>query len=403
MANEQAGMKTGLLFMIDTLEGGGAQKILLYLLEHLDRTKFAVSLLVLEKKENSPFVLPEDVNVTYAFGQGGKRSAGLWSLYRGFRTRLSLRLFRKYPSCFSCLVGIPERYDIGISFCEGLNTPLLWTKKKQFQTRVSWIHTDLQRHWPQEKRVRFLQHMAVLDGLFFVSNDSKRAFQACLPDPHSLDSKLKVVYNPIDSTAIRKQAEPAINPTKRAPLQVLAIGRLSEEKRFDRLLNVHRRLLEAGLVHELLLLGEGDQRPQLEEQIRSLQIASSCELLGFRNPYPYLSQTDVLALTSDYEGMPLVICEAMVLCKPIVATRITGTGELLEDGKYGLLVECSEEALYQGLKKMLEDASLRDYYRQVLAENQDRFVFSSDLKVIEEQLLELTKEGSVAAPSNNSH
>jgi glycosyltransferase involved in cell wall biosynthesis len=86
-------------------------------------------------------------------------------------------------------------------------------------------------------------------------------------------------------------------------------------------------------------------------------------LKGFqKNPYPYIKFSDIFISTSYSEGYPLVVCEAINLGKPIVATKVSGTTEILENGRCGLLVEQDEESIYQGLKQMIRNHTLRENY-----------------------------------------
>jgi len=160
-------------------------------------------------------------------------------------------------------------------------------------------------------------------------------------------------------------------------------------KRFDKLLNVHKRLIDKGIEHEVWILGEGGDRKALEAQIDRLGIGKTCFLPGFVNPYPYLCAADVFVMTSDYEGLPVVICEAMVMAKPIVATAVTGPSELLENGKYGVLTENAEAAIETALQTMLEQPKLRESYSRKLRENRENFIFPTNVKDIEERLMAL--------------
>ena len=88
-------------------------------------------------------------------------------------------------------------------------------------------------------------------------------------------------------------------------------------------------------------------------------------LLGFqKNPYPYLKASDIFVSVSFLEGLPLVVCEALCLGKPILATNVSGTAELLDYSKYGMLVDSDDDSIYNGLKEMIGNESLRTSYAQ---------------------------------------
>lgn len=373
--------------MIDNLGGGGAERVLIYILRQLDRSLFEVELFLVIKGGVHFQSIPSDIPYTSIFKDSDTIGFDpLRLLYRLYR-RSMLELFKLFPFVLSFMSGIDKKYDIGISFCEGHNTPLLRLKSDHFQKKISWIHIDLRTHTCVLSKEQLRRAIQVADKLFFVSEDARRGFFFLYPE-FDTKSRTEVIYNPIDISAIRKAASSHLLQ-KHEGITLIAIGRLTRQKRFDKLLNVHRRLLDKGLLHRVCILGEGELRGALETQIRQLGIEETCSLPGFLDPYPYLDNADVFVSTSDYEGLPVVVCEAMALAKPILCTDITGPRELLENGRMGMLIDNNEQAIEEGLEKMITDAGLRTHYKNILEENRGRFIFSSDVKNIEKRLLEL--------------
>ena len=145
----------------------------------------------------------------------------------------------------------------------------------------------------------------------------------------------------------------------------LHAGLVAHQKGYDRLLRVHKALIDHGLEYDLWILGEGDQREALEACIRENGLSDSVRLFGFReNPYPYLKAADLLVCSSRYEGFSTFVTEGVILGKPIVTTDCTGMRELLGDSEYGLITENSEAALLEGMRRMLEDSHLRMQYAE---------------------------------------
>jgi glycosyltransferase involved in cell wall biosynthesis len=144
-------------------------------------------------------------------------------------------------------------------------------------------------------------------------------------------------------------------------LVVGAVGRLSAEKGFDRLIRAFDRLLAAGLDAELWVAGDGDQRPDLQALIDTLRLGDRVRLLGYRADTMSLYQAmDVFALSSLREGLPNVVLEAMALEVPVIATRIAGVPRLIRDGENGLLAAPgSVDELADGLARLLTDPALR--------------------------------------------
>jgi glycosyltransferase involved in cell wall biosynthesis len=372
--------------MIDSLNGGGAERVLIHILRDLDRKRFAVSLFAVIKEGVYLKDVPKDVPIQAIFKSTADfrhpLSIALYRLYR----RTTLELFKIFPSLLARMSGIRQSYDVGVSFCEGHNTPLLALKSAKFGKTLAWIHIDLRHHQAMIRKQALRRYARHFDKIHFVSEGAKAGFLELFPE-FSRQTNLDVVLNPIDRQSILEAGKEPI-AARQKPM-VLAIGRLMHQKRFDKLLNVHKRLIDKGIEHEVWILGEGGDRKALEAQIDRLGIGKTCFLPGFVNPYPYLCAADVFVMTSDYEGLPVVICEAMVMAKPIVATAVTGPSELLENGKYGVLTENAEAAIETALQTMLEQPKLRESYSRKLRENRENFIFPTNVKDIEERLMAL--------------
>jgi glycosyltransferase involved in cell wall biosynthesis len=145
-----------------------------------------------------------------------------------------------------------------------------------------------------------------------------------------------------------------------------AAGRLSPEKGFDVLIRSVDRLVKGGADAELLIVGEGDEKPRLESLIAELGAGEHVHLLGYRPDLRELYEAmDLFALSSLREGLPNVLLEAMALEVPVVATRIAGVPRLIREGENGLLVEAGDAGgLTQALARLLGDEGLREDFRR---------------------------------------
>ncbi len=156
--------------------------------------------------------------------------------------------------------------------------------------------------------------------------------------------RVHVLGNGIDPEQFRRttattaqiRAALGIAPTE---LVIGGVGRLETEKRFDVLLEAVARLAPHRPELSLMLVGEGSRRVALEQQITRLGLAGRCRLLGHRRDVRDVYQAmDVFVQSSDHEGSPTVVVEAMALEVPVVATDVGGTRALVEHGVHGLLV-----------------------------------------------------------------
>jgi glycosyltransferase involved in cell wall biosynthesis len=144
---------------------------------------------------------------------------------------------------------------------------------------------------------------------------------------------------------------------------MLAVGTLYPPKNYPRLLQAHKRLLQAGVEHDLWILGDGEQRQAIEQYITDHHLIDSVRLFGFQtNPYPYMKAADLIVCSSNYEGFSTVITESVILGKAVVTTDCSGMREILGDSEYGLITENTDDAFYSGLTSMLTNSALRKEY-----------------------------------------
>lgn len=166
------------------------------------------------------------------------------------------------------------------------------------------------------------------------------------------------IYNPVMTDLVHQRAKESI--AIQQPF-ILAVGRLNKLKRFDRLIAAYA---QAGLAERcsLVVLGEGELRQQLEQQIQAYGLQDKILLLGYEsNPYKYMVRAEYLVMSSDTEAYPVVMIEALSLGCPVLSTDCpSGPREIVQEGVNGLLVDLSEEALAAGMKRLCTDTQLRE-------------------------------------------
>jgi glycosyltransferase involved in cell wall biosynthesis len=221
------------------------------------------------------------------------------------------------------------------------------------------VHTEHGKHYDR-RRNRWLGRLAGRHAsrFFCVSEDIAGAVEVCRIVPRR---KLHVVCNGIDTDRFRDHGEGA---TVRAALGIPpgapvigTVGRLVEIKRQDLLIAAFRRVRDRVADAHLLLVCDGPWMGRLREQVAGLGLADRVHFAGYQGqPAPYLQAMDLFALTSRSEGMPLSVLEAWAAGMPVVATRVGGLPELIEDGRTGLLVEFGDEAaLVDALAGLIAD------------------------------------------------
>jgi glycosyltransferase involved in cell wall biosynthesis len=171
-------------------------------------------------------------------------------------------------------------------------------------------------------------------------------------------SRIQVIYNPIVTPDLQKKSESLLeHPWFRTgePPVILGVGRLTAQKAFSVLIDAFAQVRKSQLVR-LLILGEGEERPMLEAQIRKLGLELDVDLPGFvSNPYPYMAHAALFVLSSRWEGLPTVLVEAMSLRTPVISTDCpSGPLEILDNGKYGKLVPVDDpRTLAQAIQSFL--------------------------------------------------
>lgn len=257
-------------------------------------------------------------------------------------------------------------FDAAVDF-EGYN--VFWNSilgsapRELVAYKTVYQHNDLM----SECRVRFPYLVQIFDlyrnfdRVVSVSRMTMELNQSSLSDRFNIsESKFGYVENLLTPSTIGKLAAEDLEGTDEedyfgGPGPVfITLGRLSIEKDHRKLISAFVKVVKQQPTAQLVLVGDGPLRAKLEKQIRKLELTGNVRLLGFRsNPFCYLRKADCFVLSSNHEGQPMVLLEAMILGKPIIATDITGTRGVIE-GRSGELVENSVAGLVRGMLDFIE-------------------------------------------------
>lgn len=369
-----------ILFLIESLSGGGAEKVLSVLLKHIDKTKFDITLCTIV--DTGIYVAEVRKYVNYTSVLGNPQKKGL--LGKIFYKILYLLIYRILPPQLIYILFIPKKNDIEIAFVEGFCTKILSHSTNKKAKKIAWVHTDLiNNHWitsiyknKQEEKKSYQRY----DKIIGVSNTATNAIKQL----YSVNNAI-TLYNPIENDNITKKANKFISlPPKTQSIRIVTVGRFVPQKAYDRLLRVINRLHKNGYSIELWILGDGEQRPMLEEYIHTHSLNEIVTLWGFqKNPYPYLKHSDIFVCSSVSEGYSTAATEALILELPVITTACSGMDELLLNGKCGLITENSENGLYEGIKHVLDNTNLLASYKQNILKHQERFLLSNQMTQIE--------------------
>lgn len=366
--------KRNILFIIPTLDGGGAEKVLVNILNKMDYKKCNVTLILHCKSGIYLKDINKNVKIKHIYNPNYFKYRYFHSIYY----RVIMFLYNKFPKLLHKLIA-GNRNDVEIAFLEGEPVKFLSNSSNKKSKKIAWIHTDI-KSFDRIRLKNSSKYYEKMDDIICVSNDAKKSFDEVYPQ---YTQKVSVIYNLIDIDNIREICDEDITH-KFKKNTIIGIGRLINEKRFDVLIKAHKLLIEDGIENELIILGEGSKRDDLESLIKNLEIERTVKLMGFKsNPYPYIKNADVFALSSDIEGFSLVVCESLVLGKSIVSTNCTGPREILDNGKYGLIYnKGSEFELKENLKKVLLNKNIRKYYENKSIERSKIFNADEAMKEI---------------------
>lgn len=368
-------MRKSLLFLIPNLKHGGAEKVLVNLVNNLDPSKYDITVQTLFDVGVHRDSLKPHIHYRAVF----KRE------FRG-----NNRLFQLFSPEFLWKRMVKGHYDIAISYLEGPTNRIVSGCRDTDTKRVAWLHTamDTPRVFsvgfrsPKEAAARYPQFHRVVA----VSQKAKYCFLSHLDTP----CQMEVLYNTNETEQIREQAlHPIEDP--RFPeegLTVCSTGKLIPLKGFDRLLAVHKRLLDEGIPHKICILGIGEEQKALEREIARLGVQDSFLLLGYQtNPYQYVARCDLYVCASHREGFSTAVTESLVVSTPVVSTDVSGARELLgENDEYGIVVENSVDGIYQGMKRMLSDPDLLAHYKEKAKERGSFFSRTETVKAVEAML-----------------
>lgn len=355
-----------ILFFIESLSGGGAEKVLVTLLKHLDYSKYEVTLMPLVDTG----VLRDDLDKTTLHYtpvlHEGKTS------WQRIRNKIKYKLIYYYLPCkFVNRWIIPQKgIDLYIAFTEGFSTKLLsYTPKK----KIAWVHADLKTDpWTLNSHIykNLLEEQQAYNRFDKVVCVSKSVEQV-MKEHYGLNQTM-TIYNPIDTEDIFQKAKQTIEIEIPSSFNIVSVGRLVSQKGYDQLIPIIGRLRHEGKDVQLYIIGEGGERKLLESVINEEGLQNYVHLMGFlKNPYSLMSKMDLFVCSSRAEGYSLVIAEAMVLGLPVISTDCAGPNELLENDKSGALCDT-----YYQLEERIEEAiDNKDYISQLKEKTKKRKVF----------------------------
>ena len=375
------------LFFLESLGGGGAEKVLVNLIKGLDKSKYNITVKVMSdvgvyNDEIAEIIKCKSIISGKNYGK---------NIFHNIFYKIKYKLIYLLPKKIIYKIIAREKYDVEVAFIEGFATAVISESKNKLSKKIAWIHVDpLERNYADGYFKNLEEHSQCYKKFDKIVCVSKSVERSAIKKYGITLNNIMTQYNPIDEDDIKKRANEKINILDSSAIKFITIGRLVEQKGYDRLIRVIKRLKEEyDGVFQLLILGDGEKKKQLGEYIKENKLTNIVKLQGFvKNPYPYLKNSDLFICSSRAEGYSLVIAESLILNVPVISTKCSGPNELLDFGKYGMLVENDEDSLYLGLKNIIDD---RNKLKELKKKSQKRleiFNYKKTIERIEKKILD---------------
>ncbi len=345
-----------ILFVLPWLKVGGLERVQVNIANALSSRGHDVTILALNPENDLFGELDKRVKYVYKPYKPHKIMKRLPYIRHKFyddgmwETRASANALYKY------YVG-NEKYDVEIGFFRGLSIKIISGSTNKNSVKLAWVHNDftkcsgIDNNFKNRNETIFAY--GKFDKIVCVSNQAKDGFIKTI----GYNDKTLTIYNLLPIERIKALSQEPCN-LEFNKFTVLSVGRLTRQKGYERLISAVKSLAEEGYSLDLCLIGDGEERDDLLKHIEDEKI-SNVKLLGKKlNPYPYMKNADLYVCSSLYEGYNLTVAEALILGTPVLSTDCTGPKEILDNGKYGLVVDNSEFGLYNGIKKILDNREI---------------------------------------------
>lgn len=373
--------KKKILIRIGSLRHGGAEKVLATFLKNIPPHQYEIDLLLNLYSGKYLSEIPDWINIIYLHKGEMITTNRPQDIPRKAARVIHEKILKKFPGLLYKGKLKSKQYDIEFAAIHGMRDEILGSPLHSSKKAV-WIHNDL-------SEVKGYTHQEIrkffgFDKIMVISEKIEKLFQS-LAINDAEKQKIVRIYNPLDTEEfLDKAKQPVIKYQFDSSVPTfVSVGTVFPQKGFDRLLKVHKRLLNEGFRHKILIIGDGYDFENIKKLKTELGVDETATMLGFTdNPYPYFKNADFYILSSRYEGFPTVLFEAITLKKKIISTEVSGAREMLNNGELGLIVDNSEEGIYQGMKQALSEPDTFITYENRLKEYEMPFNLKNSVNKI---------------------
>lgn len=365
------------LFAIPTLGGGGAERVLVTLLNNLDKDKYDITLFSMFDGGINKRYLNENIHYRYYFKKSFRGNIHFLKLFT------PESLYRKM---------IKEDYDIVISYLEGSMTRVISGCLNKNTKIINWVHIEINDPKVLLQTYRNKHELeksySKYDATVFVSDTARTAFQKTFKN---ISGNMLVKYNSVDTDLIKSKSIERVDDIKfeSKKVNLISVGRFTEQKGYIRLLEIINMLIRNDKLNiHLYLLGKGELENKYRSVIEKYGLNKHVTILGYKdNPYQYVRNSDLFVCSSYCEGYSTAVTESLIVGTPVVTTLCSGMEEMLgHNNEYGLITKNSKEDLYKGMKRILTESGLLKHYKEKAEERGRSFSTEKTVEEIEHLL-----------------
>ncbi|MDR6544447.1 glycosyltransferase involved in cell wall biosynthesis [Chryseobacterium rhizosphaerae] len=363
--------KIKVLFRHRSMEMGGVEKVILSMLNNLNPDKFDITVCLNLNQGELKDEFPHHIKKVYlADGKESFSQNALIHKFQLIRRRLKLSRALKDHKISDRILG-NKKFDIEIAPTYAAFSSVINSSNKDSK-KIGWFHSEINVPGMKPLVPDILENFPQFDHMIYCSQKIKDIMHQSYPDLQYPAET--VVINAIPIEEIKKKAEEKIEDFPQEGPVFVSVGRLHNRKGYHKLIDAHKKLIDEGFHHRVVVIGNGEEMKNLTQQILNNNVQETFILCGNRmNPYPYIKKADYFILSSESEAWPLVIAEALILQKPIIATDTGDVGVMIKDRETGYLINYDTNEMYEAMKTFLTDQELISHIRKNLETIEDQF------------------------------
>ncbi|WP_062059371.1 glycosyltransferase [Aquimarina longa] len=361
---ENKNHKKSILFVIESLQCGGAEKSLTTLLQNISFDAYEIDLILINKGGEFEKFVPEKVNIIYKdqFLNSGFLTSQIKRIHYLLLRKLNsiqktYHLAQQYWKAFgSSIANHDKKYAIAIAYNQGFSTYYV-ANKVIANKKYAWLNTDYQK---AGYTINFdFKHYTQFNKVVCVSKENEISLQSAV---QGIGKKIEttIIKDITDYELIKKMSSEKIEFRKeKNTTTIVTVGRLAQAKGLHMAIEACSILKKKEKNVKWYVIGEGPERNTLEELIRIHNLEKNFILLGFKeNPYPYIYSCDIYTQTSLFEGLGLTVIEAAMLKKPIVTTNFPTASSIIEHDKTGIICEMNPDAIATSIENYMNNEIL---------------------------------------------